>query len=119
MDGIHGVLNVWFVTDGEPSLQRHLAVIAGLAAVDDDRIVVRCAGQRHLKFIHHPVVAGDRGYGQAVSRCQSDGQLAEPGSVEILVIILLAGEISIVRRMSSDVPLSSRMFMVIMPYFPL
>jgi hypothetical protein len=69
MNGIYGVLNVWFVADGEPSLQCHLAVIAGLAAVDDDRIVVRRAGQHHLKFIDRPVVAGDRGYGQAVSRC--------------------------------------------------
>ena len=45
MNGSHGVLNAWFVADGEPSLQRHLAVIAGLAAVDDD-CIVRCAGQR-------------------------------------------------------------------------
>jgi hypothetical protein len=42
VNGIHGVFNVWFVADGGPSLQRHLAVIAGLASVDDDRIVVRC-----------------------------------------------------------------------------
>lgn len=53
MNGSHGVLNVWFVADGEPSLQRHLAVIAGLAAVDDDRIVVRLRVHRHV--VDHPV----------------------------------------------------------------
>jgi hypothetical protein len=68
-------------------------VIAGLAAVDDDRVVVGSAFQGHLEFIHCPVVAGDRGHGKAMARCQFHGQLAEPRSVEVFVIILVAGEI--------------------------
>ena len=113
MNGSHGVLNTWFVADGQPSLQRQLAVITGLAAVNHDRVVVRCAGQGHLKFVHCRVVAGDRGHGKAIARRQFHGQLAEPRSGEVFVIILVTGEVFC--RTSSGVPLSICLFKVIMP----
>jgi len=119
MNGSHGVFNVWFVADGEPSLQRHLAVIAGLAAVDDDRIVVRCAGQRHLKFIHRPVVAGDAdtAWPSRAASCTASSRNRVPS--RYFRSSWSRARSSIVRRSSSGAPLSNCLFIAIMPYFPL
>lgn len=64
MNHVDGVRIAWLVADDQPSLR----VSTGLAAVDDDRVVVGCAGQGHLKFVHRRVVAGDYWHGQLPRR---------------------------------------------------
>jgi hypothetical protein len=87
------VLDARFAVDGKPAFQRDLTAVTSLAAADHDRIVVRCAHKGHLEFVPRHLVVTDCGHSETVAGCQFDGQLTEPGSSEVLTVLLAAIEV--------------------------